>query len=195
MKINQTEFIMSVFNPKDLPKDDFPQIAFAGRSNVGKSSMINCLLQKKKLAKISSQPGKTRSINFIKINNRFHFVDLPGYGYAKVSKNERESWKILIESYLLENDNLKGIVQIIDARIGITENDAEMLAFSSLSSLNPIIVATKTDKLNQREKARQWHKIETQLKDFSLNQYIKFSSKTKLGKTEVWHWIDSVILD
>jgi len=195
MKVNQTEFITSVFNIKDFLTDQFSQIAFAGRSNVGKSSMINCLLQQKKLAKISSKPGKTRSINFIKINNRFYFVDLPGYGYAKVSRKERESWKILIESYLLENDNLKGIVQIIDARIGITNSDAEMLAFSTLSGLNSIIVATKTDKLNQKEKAKQWRKIETQLEEFSLTQYIKFSSKTNLGKTEVWRWIDHVILD
>ena len=95
----------------------------------------------------------------------------------------------------MENNNLKGIVQIIDARIGITDNDAEMLTFSWLSGLNPIIVATKTDKLNQKEKARQWRKIETQLSEFSLTQYIKFSSKTNLGKSEVWRWIDHIILD
>lgn len=195
MKVFQAEFITSVFSPKDFPKDQYPQIAFAGRSNVGKSSMINCLLQQKKLAKISSQPGKTRSVNYIKINGRFYFVDLPGYGFAKVAKKERESWKILIESFLLQNENLKGIVQIIDARIGITENDAQMLDYSLVSGLNPIIVATKTDKLNQKEKAKQGREIEAQLNEFSLQEYVKFSAKTNLGKTEVWRWIDGVLFD
>lgn len=193
MKVYQADFIKSVFHPKDFPRDNFPQIAFAGRSNVGKSSMINCLLPQKKLAKTSSQPGKTRSINFIKINQRFYFVDLPGYGYAKVSRKERQNWKNLIEAYFAGSENLKGIVQIIDARIGITESDGEMIRFSSATGLFPLIVATKTDKLNQKEKIKQWRKIEEQLREFSLPAYIKFSAQTNLGKSEVWRWIDDVV--
>jgi GTP-binding protein len=190
MKVSTTEFVRAVFSQKDFPKDQFSQIAFAGRSNVGKSSMINCLLQKKNLARISSQPGKTRSINYLKINSRFYFVDLPGYGFAKVSKREREQWKGIIEDYLIDNENLKGLVQIIDARIGITDKDQEMIVFSQDVGVNPLIVATKADKLNQREKVKNFQKIKDILDPYALEGFIPFSSKTKLGNKEVWKWID-----
>jgi GTP-binding protein len=190
MKVTKTEFVHSAYSPKDFPKDHFVQIAFAGRSNVGKSSMINCLLQKKNLARISSQPGKTRSINFHKINDRFYFVDLPGYGYAKVSKTEREKWRWLIEAYLIDNENLSGLIQIIDARIGITEKDEEMIAFALDVGVEPLIVATKIDKLNQREKMKNLKRITDILKPFTLHGFIPFSSKTYLGNREVWRWIE-----
>jgi len=193
MKVTKTEFVRSVFTPEDFPKDQFPQIAFAGRSNVGKSSMINCLLQQKNLARISSQPGKTRSINYLKINNYFYFVDLPGYGFAKVSKEEREKWKWLIEEYLINNKNLKGLVHIIDARIGITENDENMIEFALDTSINLQIVATKTDKLNQKEKIKSGKKIRKKLEYYFLKEFIPFSAKTKLGKREVWTWIEKLI--
>ena len=193
MKVTKTEFVRSVFSPEDFPKDQFPQIAFAGRSNVGKSSMINCLLQQKNLARISSQPGKTRSINYLKMNDYFYFVDLPGYGFAKVSKEEREKWKWLIEEYLINNKNLKGLVHIIDARIGITENDENMIEFALDTSINLLIVATKTDKLNQKEKIKSGKKIREKLEYYSLKEFIPFSAKTKLGKREVWTWIEKLI--
>lgn len=193
MKITKMEFICSVFSPEDFPIDQLPQIAFAGRSNVGKSSMINCLLQQKNLARISSQPGKTRSINYIKINDLFYFVDLPGYGFAKVSKEERKKWKSLIENYLIDNENLKGLVQIVDARLGITEKDEEMIAYSLALGIQPLVVATKTDKLKQSEKEKNWKKIRKFLTRYSLNGFVPFSSKTNLGKKDVWKWIEDLL--
>ena len=190
MKTIKAEFYRSVFSSKDFPKDNFPQIAFAGRSNVGKSSMINCLLGKKILAKISSLPGKTRSINYLKINGRFYFVDLPGYGYAKVSKTERNKWKTLIEAFFSENENFKGLIHIIDSRIGITANDENMLEFGQHIGFLPLIVATKADKLNQSEKSKMLHKIKKQLDRYSINQFFPFSAKSGLGRSELWHWIE-----
>ena len=159
MKVIKTEFIRSVYSPADFLKDQFPQIVFAGRSNVGKSSMINCLLGQKNIARISSQPGKTRSVNYLKINNRFYFVDLPGYGYAKVSKIERNKWKTLIEAYFKENEYFRGLIHIIDSRVGLTAKDEDMLEFCQNAGFLPLIVATKTDKLKQKEKSKQWKKI------------------------------------
>ena len=189
MKRFEAEFVRASFVPGDFPRDQFNQIAFAGRSNVGKSSMINCLLNKKNLARISSTPGKTRSINFLLINSRFYFVDLPGYGYAKISKTEKQRWKLLIESYLVDNHNLKALIHIIDSRIGLTTLDKEMLAFTAQIQLNAIIVATKVDKLNQSEKVKNFRLIEKQLSQYERYDYIAFSAITKIGKGDVIQWI------
>lgn len=185
MKIKVAEFLRSVYSSDDLPGDNFPQIAFAGRSNVGKSSMINCLLPQKNLAKISSQPGKTRSINFFLINHKIYFVDLPGYGYARVSKTERQRWKSLIESYLLQNQNLKALVQIIDSRIGITKLDQEMLLFANAANAPLMVVATKIDKLKPNERNKQLSLIEKILVGHGLDSFIPFSAKSRVGKQEV----------
>ena len=193
MKLVEVEFERSVFSPEQFPRDQLPQIAFAGRSNVGKSSMINNLLQQKNLARISSRPGKTRSINFLRINRKFYFIDLPGYGYAKVPRKEREKWKWLIDAYFGENRQLRGLVQIIDSRVGVTGNDAAMIRFSLEMEIEPFIVATKADKLKQKERAQQEKKIYAALHQFSLPRYLFFSAKTNLGKNEVWSWIEEQI--
>lgn len=193
MKLVEVEFERSVFSPEQFPRDQLPQIAFAGRSNVGKSSMINNLLQQKNLARISSRPGKTRSINFLRINRKFYFIDLPGYGYAKVPRKEREKWKWLIDAYFGENRQLRGLVQIIDSRVGVTGNDAAMIRFSLEMEIEPFIVATKADKLKQKERAQQEKKIYAALHQFSLPHYLFFSAKTNLGKNEVWNWIEGQI--
>ncbi len=190
MKIAQAEFIRSAYTESEFPTDNFPQFAFAGRSNVGKSSMINCLLQQKKIARISSHPGKTRSLNFIRINRRFYFVDLPGYGYAKVSRQERENWKRLIESYFTSKQPLKGLVQIIDARHGLTELDEEMLEYATQFDFDLLVAATKADKLNQTEKSRQQKAILEKLSRYGIEEFVFFSAKTKLGKVEIWRWIE-----
>jgi GTP-binding protein len=190
MKIYKAEFVRSVYSPEDFPKDSCSQIAFAGRSNVGKSSMINCLIRQKNLARISSQPGKTRSINYLKINDRFYFVDLPGYGFAKVPQTEREKWKKLIETFLHNSKNLKGLIQIIDARIGMTDKDEEMITFSKRSGILLLVVATKSDKLNQQQKSKNWKKVADGLEKHSIDGFIPFSAKTNLGKKEVWRWIE-----
>ncbi|MCH8125519.1 YihA family ribosome biogenesis GTP-binding protein [candidate division KSB1 bacterium] len=191
MKQFEAEFHHASYTPGDFPKDQFNQIAFAGRSNVGKSSMINCLISQKNLARISSHPGKTRSINFLLINRRFFFVDLPGYGYAKISKAERQRWKTLIESYLMDNSKLKGLIHIIDSRVGLTNLDEGMLTFASEIHLNTVIVATKIDKLKQSEKVKNFRLIEKKLAEFGLSEYIPFSAKTKFGRKEVLHWIEN----
>ncbi|HDL18826.1 MAG TPA: YihA family ribosome biogenesis GTP-binding protein [Bacteroidetes bacterium] len=193
VKLVEVEFERSVFSPEQFPRDQLPQIAFAGRSNVGKSSMINNLLQQKNLARISSRPGKTRSINFLRINRKFYFIDLPGYGYAKVPRKEREKWKWLIDAYFGENRQLRGLVQIIDSRVGVTGNDAAMIRFSLEMEIEPFIVATKADKLKQKERAQQEKKIYAALHQFSLPRYLFFSAKTNLGKNEVWSWIEEQI--
>ncbi len=193
MKTYHAEFVRAVHSPADFPRDNLPQIAFAGRSNVGKSSMINCLLAHKNIARISSHPGKTRTINFLLINRKFYFVDLPGYGYAKVSKAERQQWKRLIESYLIENQNLKALIHIIDSRIGLTERDEEMLLFSQGIGLKTLIAATKIDKLKQSAKVKQLRGIESRLSEYSLTEYIPFSARTKLGRNDVLRWIDDCL--
>jgi GTP-binding protein len=193
MKTYNAEFVRAVHSPADFPRDSLPQIAFAGRSNVGKSSMINCLLAHKNIARISSHPGKTRTINFLLINRKFYFVDLPGYGYAKVSKAERQQWKRLIESYLIENQNLKALIHIIDSRIGLTERDEEMLLFSQGIGLKTLIAATKIDKLKQSDKVKQLRGIESRLSEYSLTEYIPFSARTKVGRNDVLRWIDDCL--
>ena len=193
MKVVATEFTRATQTPGDFPKDPLPQIAFAGRSNVGKSSLINCLLRQKNIARTSSHPGKTRTINFFLINRKFYFVDLPGYGYAKVSQTERQQWKGLIESYLLNNPRLRGLVHLIDSRHGATENDEEMLAFALQAGLTVLVAATKFDQLNQSEKAKQQAQIQRQLAPFSLSEYIPFSAKTGLGRIDVWKWLEDRI--
>ncbi len=190
MKIAQVEFTRAALRPEEFPKDGFPQVAFAGRSNVGKSSMINALLQRGKIAKISSRPGKTRSVNFILINRKWYFVDLPGYGYAKVSREEREHWKRLIESYLIGNPKLRGLVQIVDARLGLTDLDAEMLEFGSSLDTPVLIVATKTDKLKRSELEKQRRAILEQIRPFGLEEVVLFSAKTRQGRAEILRWIE-----
>jgi len=189
MKIAQVEFYRAVYQPSDFPTDSFLQIAFAGRSNVGKSSLINTLLQRGKVAHISSQPGKTRSVNFIRINRKWYFVDLPGYGYAKVSREEREHWRELIEAYFAGNDRLRGLIQIVDARIGLTELDREMLAYASSLGTPLLVVATKTDKLKRTALQKQLDRIKRDLADFGVEEPVAFSAKTRAGRNEILGWI------
>ncbi len=189
MKITQVEFFRAAYQPSDFPSDSFLQIAFAGRSNVGKSSLINTLLQRGKVAHISSQPGKTRSVNFIRINRKWYFVDLPGYGYAKVSREEREHWKGLIETYFAGNDRLRGLVQIVDARIGLTDLDREMLSYAASLEVPLLVVATKCDKLKPNALKKQIREIGRELAEFGVRDLVQFSAKTKIGRTEILSWI------
>ncbi len=189
MRVTEATFLRSVAGPEQLPRDGLPQIAFSGRSNVGKSSLINALLNRKALAQTSGTPGKTRLLNFYLINRSFYFVDLPGYGFAKVSLAERRQWRGLIENYLRNNSALTGIVALIDSRIGPTELDLDLLAWLDELRLPVIVVATKADKLSRQQQLEQLKTIQQQLKYLSVNEVLLFSARNGLGKGDLWKGI------
>jgi len=186
MKITSTEFIKSVADTSQMPRDHIPQIAFAGRSNVGKSSLLNSLLNRKKLVQVSSTPGKTRLLNFFLINNKFYFVDLPGYGYAKVSKQIYKNWQKLVENYLLQSTNLKGVVVLIDLRHLMTAADLELISWLEHNNIPTIIVGTKSDKLSGNKLKTQLKQNAILLKKYYNNKIISYSSETGAGKNELW---------
>jgi GTP-binding protein len=191
-KLKSAEYVKSMVNLADLPQHHFPEIAFAGRSNVGKSSVLNKLANIRNLAKISSTPGKTREINFFLINNNLHFVDLPGYGYAKVSKSIKESWGKLVEEYLKKSENLKGVVLLLDARHQPFEADLQLLEWLDFYQREKLVVLTKIDKLSRSA-------LLLNVKDFSktlnLNSdsLVSFSAKTGEGKERILDWISDLI--
>ena len=193
MKIVSADFVVSAYQPADFPRAKLPQIAFVGRSNVGKSSVINCLLQRKGLAKTSSSPGKTRGINFYRINNRYFFVDLPGYGFAKVSQQQRLNWRRLIEQYLANNSFLIGAVQILDSRLELTDNDLVMLRWLRHYQIPMIIIATKADKLSQNQLVSQLERLNRALSVQGFPEAIPFSAKTKLGQHQLWKAIQRLL--
>ncbi|MBN2414103.1 YihA family ribosome biogenesis GTP-binding protein [candidate division KSB1 bacterium] len=186
MKITSAEFIKSIADTGQMPRDDFPQIAFAGRSNVGKSSLLNSLLNRKKLVQVSSTPGKTRLINFFLINNKFYFVDLPGYGYAKVSKQIYKNWQILLENYLMQSKKLQGVVVLIDLRHLITEADLQLIGWLENNKIPVLTVGTKSDKLSKNKIIHQKMQNEILLGGFNNPKIVPYSSVTGLGKSELW---------
>ena len=191
-RIKSATYLKSVVDLKGLPRDRLPEVAFAGRSNVGKSSALNRLVNLKKLAKISSTPGKTRMINFFLINKNLYFVDLPGYGYARAPKSMQKSWGKLVEDYLKERENLKGTVLLVDSRRGPMEPDLQLLEWLDYYGLSKLIVLTKKDKLSRSallENARKTCKV-LKLDSGSL---VLFSAKTGEGKDKILNWIQHVI--
>ena len=166
------------------PETTLPEVAFAGRSNVGKSSLLNKLVRRKAFARVSKTPGRTREINFFVVNDQFILADLPGYGYARISKERKAEWKPLIEGYLTKSPELRGIVQLIDARHDPTEDDLGMLDFLAELGLPTIIAVTKVDKLNAREKAERLAAFGKVL-GVDAEQIIPFSSVTGAGRDEL----------
>jgi GTP-binding protein len=184
MKIKSAEFVIGAASLAQIPVDDLPQIAFAGRSNVGKSSLQNALVQRKKLIRTSSTPGKTREINFYKVNEAFYFADLPGFGYAKFSKSLRAKISKLITKYLEESPNITGIVYLIDMKTQGTAIDTEILDRFRELQLPTLVVCTKMDKLNQKDRKKTLVKIQEK---FNLEELpLMVSSQKKQGLTEVW---------
>ncbi len=181
MKIRNVKLYKTVYKPEELPDTPYSEVAFVGRSNVGKSSLLNTLANNFKLAKVSSQPGKTRSINFYLIDNRFFLVDLPGYGFAKVPLSEQKRWRELIESYLKGRDRLKGVFLLVDSKVGPTEKDLQMKEWLDFYSIPYLVVATKVDKLKQKERRNLEERIKKALGDSSVT-VIPFSSKTREGR-------------
>ena len=181
-----------MFNVADLPKNRLPEIAFAGRSNVGKSSVLNKLANIKNLAKISSTPGKTRQINFFLINRSLYFVDLPGYGYAKVSKSIKESWGRLVEEYLKKSQNLKGVVLLIDARHEPFEADLQLTEWLDFYQREKLVVLTKIDKLS-RSALLINVKNTSKILNLNSDSLVLFSAKTGEGKEKILNWISGLL--
>ena len=192
LRIKSATYIKSIPDLKQLPKDLLPEIAFAGRSNVGKSSALNRLVNVKNLAKTSSTPGKTKLINFFLINKNLYFVDLPGYGYAKASKSMRKSWGKLVEDYLKERKNLKGTVLLIDSRRGSLEPDLQLSEWLDFYEKRKLIVLTKTDKLS-RSALLESIKKTCHILDLDSNSLVIFSAKTGEGKEKILKWIGQII--
>ena len=188
MEINthNAEILLSAANKSHYPQDEIPEIALAGRSNVGKSSFINTLLNRKNLARTSGKPGKTQLLNFFNIDDKLRFVDVPGYGYAKVSKTERAKWGKMIEDYLTSRDNLRAVVSLVDFRHEPSADDVQMYEFLKYYEIPVIVVATKADKIPRGK----WNKHESVIKkklDFDKNDdFIVFSSVNKDGLDAAW---------
>ncbi|HMA25521.1 MAG TPA: ribosome biogenesis GTP-binding protein YihA/YsxC [Gemmatimonadaceae bacterium] len=174
------------------PESVLPEVAFAGRSNVGKSSLLNRLVHRKKFARVSNTPGRTREINFFKVNDAFVFVDLPGYGYARVSKERRAEWRPLIERYLRRSPQLRGIVQLLDVRHDPTNDDRLMLDFLSEIGVPTIVVLTKIDKLTAAERRKRLAEIPLRL-GLDAEQVIPFSASTGEGRDELGAAIESLL--
>ncbi|MDF2609483.1 MAG: YihA family ribosome biosis GTP-binding protein [Lachnospiraceae bacterium] len=176
-----------------LPKNEKVEVAFVGKSNVGKSSLINALMNRKAYARTSSQPGKTQTINFYNINDLLYFVDLPGYGYAKVSETTKEKWGKMIERYLKTSEQLKIIFLLIDIRHEPSANDRNMYEWIVFNGYNPIIIATKLDKINRSQIQKQVKLIRDGLKTKPGTTIIPFSSLSKQGRDEIWTCIEGVM--
>lgn len=178
-----------------LPKNTKAEVAFAGKSNVGKSSLINSLVNRKALARTSSQPGKTQTINFYNVNDEVYLVDLPGYGYAKVSQSEKEKWGKLIEKYLNGSQQLRAVFLLIDIRHDPGANDKMMYDWICHNGYNPIIIATKMDKINRSQIQKHVKMIRQGLNVRPGTQIIPFSSQTKQGREEIWALIEQMCME
>ncbi|WP_026889354.1 ribosome biogenesis GTP-binding protein YihA/YsxC [Clostridium beijerinckii] len=192
MRIKKSDFITSAVKKNQYPIDDRAEVAFVGRSNVGKSSLINSLTNRKKLAKVSQTPGKTRLVNFFLINDDFYLVDLPGYGYAKVSKTEKDSWGKTVEMYLNDREQLKRVVLLVDSRHKPTGDDIIMHEWIKHFGYDVIVVATKSDKLTRNELNKNEKIIKETLKLNPDDKLYFFSSLNKNGKDEL---IDNLFLE
>ena len=177
-----------------IPDNPFNEVAFAGKSNVGKSSMINALLNRKSLARTSAQPGKTQTINFYNVNDAMNLVDLPGYGYAKTSASEKEKWGKMIENYLHTSKKLQAVFLLIDIRHDPSANDKMMYDWMVYQGFTPIIIATKLDKIKRSQIQKNVNAIREGLKVKPGTVIIPFSSETKQGRDELWEVIDSFVL-
>lgn len=184
--IMNVEYITTAFNKNQFPLHTLPEVAFVGKSNVGKSSLINTLVNRKKLAYTSNTPGKTKTINFFKVNENLCFVDLPGYGFAKVPYDIKKHWQNLIESYIIERTNLKLAILIVDIRHKPGKDDILMKQWLNDYGINTIIIATKADKLSKTEIKNNLEILKNTFSEINNQDIILFSSKTGEGKKELW---------
>lgn len=195
MRIVSAEYVISAPGPEQYPEGDQPEIAFVGRSNVGKSSLINKLLNRKALARTSSSPGKTRLLNFYHINKNFYFVDLPGYGFAKVAHEIKSQWGKMIEGYLLKRENLKAVIQLIDIRHAPSKEDVEMHEWLKHYQVPIILVITKADKIPKGKWQKHTKLICQSLNALPDTPLIIFSSLTGQGRDDVWRALSGYLIE
>lgn len=193
MKVLSAEFVLSAKEPVHYPPALLPEIAFAGRSNVGKSSLINTLLKRKGLARTSNTPGRTQEINFFTVNNLLAFIDLPGYGYAKVPEAIRKHWRPMIETYLSERETLRLVVLILDIRRDPAEEDRQLIGWLQFYRLPFLIVLTKIDKVSRNELGQRQRRIGEALDLSPATPLISFSAKTGAGRDLLWRQIEKVL--
>lgn len=186
MKVTSSDIVISAVKPEQYPSDPIPEFALAGRSNVGKSSFINKMINRKSLARTSSKPGKTQTLNFYIINNALHFVDVPGYGYAKVAKTERAAWGRMIETYFTSREQLRAAIQLVDLRHPPTKDDISMYEFLKHHNLPVIVIATKADKIPKGKWQKHLKITRETLGLDKEDELMLFSSETGEGKEQVW---------
>lgn len=192
MKVTSADIVISAVRPNQYPDTQLPEIALAGRSNVGKSSFINKMLNRKALARTSSKPGKTQTLNFFLINEKLFYVDVPGYGYAKVSKTEREAWGKMIETYITSREQLRAVVLLVDLRHSPTKDDVMMYDFLKHYEIPVIVVATKADKIPKGKWDKHAKVVRETMQIEEGDELVLFSSETGMGKEKAWSIIDRV---
>ena len=189
MQVNNVDLTISAVEPKQYPATDYPEIALVGRSNVGKSSLTNVLINRRNFAHTSSQPGKTQTLNFYNVEDQLYFVDVPGYGYAKVSKKERERFGQMIEEYLTTRKQLRGVIMLVDGRHQPTEDDVMMYQYLNFYQLPTLVVATKIDKVKASQRAKIKKAIIKKLDLQEGDSLLTFSAVKQQGDDAVWQWI------
>lgn len=190
MEVHNVDLTISAVSEEQYPQTEIPEIALVGRSNVGKSSLTNVLINRRNYAHTSSQPGKTQTLNFYNVEDQVYFVDVPGYGYAKVSKTERERFGQMIEHYLTQRDQLRGVIELVDARHAPTSDDVSMYQWLRYYNIPTLIVGTKIDKVKPSAQNKQLSLLKKTLELDKQTPIILFSATQKKGKDEVWQWIE-----
>ncbi len=193
MQVNNVDLTISAVEPKQYPATDYPEIALVGRSNVGKSSLTNVLINRRNFAHTSSQPGKTQTLNFYNVEDQLYFVDVPGYGYAKVSKKERERFGQMIEEYLTQRQQLHGVIELVDGRHKPTDDDISMYQWLAYYNIPTLIVGTKIDKVKPNARNRAKNDIVRALDLDQSTPLVLFSAVKKQGQDQVWDWIEQRI--
>ena len=193
MQVNNVDLTISAVEPKQYPATDYPEIALVGRSNVGKSSLTNVLINRRNFAHTSSQPGKTQTLNFYNVEDQLYFVDVPGYGYAKVSKKERERFGQMIEEYLTQRQQLHGVIELVDGRHKPTDDDISMYQWLAYYNIPTLIVGTKIDKVKPNARNRAKNDIVRALELDQSTPLVLFSAVKKQGQDQVWDWIEERI--